>query len=190
MTSRFVLVLFLVAAVCDAQDVDIVTKTIDRAAGNGKPDRRDEITYRGKTPILMVYSEKRPSGDYVPYTRTYMVGHTFVVETDRSHQGFFDTIIIQPDLYDPRTIEAFSRDCSGNVRPLAREKLEKIKEDYAASSEALSGTSPFQNESSSNRSMKPTAPLRNKFSVFAMTPCRGLPQPLLQNGWVQASLSR
>jgi pimeloyl-ACP methyl ester carboxylesterase len=26
----------------------------------------------------------------------------------------------------------------------------------------------------SNQSMKPTAPLRNRFSVFAMTPCRGL----------------
>ena len=26
----------------------------------------------------------------------------------------------------------------------------------------------------SNQSMKPTAPLRNKFSVFATTPCRGL----------------
>jgi hypothetical protein len=25
-----------------------------------------------------------------------------------------------------------------------------------------------------NRSMKPTAPLRHKFSVFATTPCRGL----------------
>ena len=25
-----------------------------------------------------------------------------------------------------------------------------------------------------NQSMKPTAPLRNKFSVFATTPCRGL----------------
>jgi hypothetical protein len=26
----------------------------------------------------------------------------------------------------------------------------------------------------SNQSMKPTAPLRNKFSVIATTPCRGL----------------
>jgi hypothetical protein len=26
----------------------------------------------------------------------------------------------------------------------------------------------------SNQSMKPTAPLRGNFSVFAMTPCRGL----------------
>jgi len=26
----------------------------------------------------------------------------------------------------------------------------------------------------SNQSMKPTAPLRNKFSVFVTTPCRGL----------------
>src|SRR6476660_1123048 len=122
MTARFVLVLFLVAGICHAQDVDIVTKTIDRPAGNGKPDRRDEITYRGKTRILMVYSEKGPSGDYVPCTRSYLVGHTFVVEIDHSRQGFFDTIIIQPDRDDPRTIEAFSRDRSGNVRPFAREK--------------------------------------------------------------------
>jgi len=27
---------------------------------------------------------------------------------------------------------------------------------------------------SSNQSMKPTAPLRNKFSLFATTPCHGL----------------
>src|SRR5512133_610649 len=37
---------------------------------------------------------------------------------------------------------------------------------------------------------QPTASLRNNFSVFATTPCRGLPQPLLQNGWVHPSLSR
>jgi hypothetical protein len=50
----------------------------------------------------------------------------------------------------------------------------------------------------SNQSMKPTpkefasslAPLRYNFSLFAMTPCRGLPQLLLQNSWVRASLSR
>ena len=29
-------------------------------------------------------------------------------------------------------------------------------------------------DGSSNQSMMPTAPLRNKFSVFAMIPCRGL----------------
>ena len=28
--------------------------------------------------------------------------------------------------------------------------------------------------SPSNQSMKPTAPFRNEFSVFATTPCRGL----------------
>src|SRR5436309_3177720 len=36
----------------------------------------------------------------------------------------------------------------------------------------------------SNQSMKPTAPPRNAFSVFATAPCRGLPQLLLQNSWV------
>ena len=32
----------------------------------------------------------------------------------------------------------------------------------------------FFPERTSNHSMKPTAPLRNAFSVFATTPCRGL----------------
>jgi hypothetical protein len=38
--------------------------------------------------------------------------------------------------------------------------------------------------------MKPTAPWRHKSNVFATTLCHGLPQLLLQNSWVQASLSR
>ena len=37
----------------------------------------------------------------------------------------------------------------------------------------------------SNQTMKPMAPPRNAFSVFATTPCRGLPQLLLQNSWVK-----
>ncbi|SRR6266496_3139869 len=32
----------------------------------------------------------------------------------------------------------------------------------------------FHSTPASNQSMKPTAPCRNKFSVFATTPCRGL----------------
>ncbi len=34
---------------------------------------------------------------------------------------------------------------------------------------------------SSNQSMKPTAPFRNKFSVFATTPCRGLSLGLVRS---------
>src|SRR5437867_9349137 len=51
--------------------------------------------------------------------------------------------------------------------------------------------------SPNNATMKPTpkafasrlSPLRNKFSVSATTPCRGLPQLLLQNSGVKSSLS-
>jgi len=46
--------------------------------------------------------------------------------------------------------------------PLACKKKEKVREHKA------------RQRVTSNQSMKPTAPWRNKSSVFATTPCRGL----------------
>ena len=129
MILRILLASILAARICAAQDADLSRKTFDFPAKDGKAARRVEVTYRGKTNILLVSSEQGSSGDYVSYTRSYSVGHAFVIEVDEDRDGFFETIIIHEDTRQPTRIEAFARSRDGSVRPVAREKLEKIKRD-------------------------------------------------------------
>jgi hypothetical protein len=129
MTPRIIFVSVLAAISCAAQDSEFTTKSFDFPAKNGKPAHRTEVTYRGKTHILFVSSEKRSSGEYIPYARSYFIGHAMVVEVDEDRDGFFETIIVHEDTRQSMAIEAFIRSRDGSVQPITHEKLEKIKRD-------------------------------------------------------------
>ena len=131
MTPRIIFASVLAAISCAAQDSEFTTKSFDFPAKNGRPAHRTEVAYSGKAHILFVSSEKRSSGEYIPYSRSYFIGHAMVVEVDEDRDGFFETVIVHEDTRQPTAIEAFTRSRDGSVHPIAREQLEKIKRDSA-----------------------------------------------------------
>src|SRR3954470_23094450 len=98
MTPRLLLWLSLALAgfapVSRAQDADITNRSVIVPGKHGKPDIRCESTYRGKKCIMRVMSEKRPSGKFVPYARSFQVGHAMVVDSDEDRDGFFEALAI------------------------------------------------------------------------------------------------
>jgi len=128
MTPRALLLGLLVcASVCYAQDATITTKSFVIPGRHGRPDVRCERTYRGKTCIMTVVSEKRASGEFVPYARSFELGYALVVESDEDRDGFFETLAISDDV-SQNHLEVFTRDRDGTLHPISGEKLAKIKE--------------------------------------------------------------
>src|SRR5213083_1164710 len=102
---RLLLILIASVCICDAQDAKITTTTFNIPGTHGKPDIRCERTYRGKTCMLMTMSEKRPSGDFVPYARSFSVGDALFVESDEDRDGFFETVALYGCSKDGKALE-------------------------------------------------------------------------------------
>ena len=126
--------LFLIASVCicDAQDAKITTTTFTVPGKHGKPDIRCERTYRGKICVLMTMSEKRPSGDFVPYARSFSVGDAFFCESDEDRDGFFETVALSGCAKDGTALEVFIRARDGSLQAIPHQQLDKFKEMSAA----------------------------------------------------------
>lgn len=127
MIARIVLGLALCSCVCQAQDAEITTKTISIPAMHGKPETLYERTYRGKACIMIVVSEKRPSGEFVQTARSFYVGHAMVVESDEDRDGFFETLTVFDTGKKGDSVEAFTRARDGTTHPVSREKLNELK---------------------------------------------------------------
>src|SRR5437868_7675422 len=133
MTSRVLLRLLLALAVgaclCQAQDADITTKSFVVPGKGGRPDIRCENTYRGKKCIMRVMSDKRASGEFVAYARSFHVGRAMVVDSDEDRDGFFETLAVIEDTDDGRThVEVFRREHNGTKRPVSAEELKKMQD--------------------------------------------------------------
>ena len=112
-----------------AQDADITTKTGVISGKGGKPDIRWESIYRGKSCIMRVMSEKRASGEFVPYARSFHLGDALVVDSDEDRDGFFETFAVTGKTEGGRRqVEVFRRDRDGTMRAISGEELKKIEE--------------------------------------------------------------
>jgi hypothetical protein len=137
MTPRVIMQLSLVlaacATICQAQDADITTKSLVVPGKNGRPDHRWDSTYRGSKCIMRVLSEKRASGEFVPYERGLQVGHAIFVESDEDRDGFFETLCISEDTDHGRVfVEAFQRARDGTIHPVSAEERKKIEDKLEA----------------------------------------------------------
>ena len=133
MTPRLLLWLSLAAvafaSLTRAQDADITTKSVVVPGRSGKPDIRCESTYRGKVCIMRVFSEKRLSGEFVLYARSFQVGHAMVVESDEDRDGFFETFAVIEDSEGGRThVEVFRRDHDGTMHAISPQTVKKIED--------------------------------------------------------------
>jgi hypothetical protein len=132
MTPRVVLQLLLTlvayAFVCRAQDADITTKSLVISGKDSRPDVRCDSTYRGKKCIMRVWLERRASGEFIPYARSFQVGHAMVVDSDEDRDGFFETLSISEDTNDGRvSLEVFRRDRDGTMHPVSAEERKEME---------------------------------------------------------------
>ena len=77
-------------------------------------------------------SEKRPSGDFVPYARSFFVGEALFCENDEDRDGFFETVALYGCSKDGTALEVFIRARDGSLQPIPHQQLEKFKEMSAA----------------------------------------------------------
>jgi hypothetical protein len=120
--------LALCASICQAQDQDITTKSVIASGKNGRPDIRCDSTYRGKECIMRVFLEKRASGDFVPYARSYQVGHARFVDSDEDRDGFFETLCLSEDANGGRVqVDVFRRERDGTIHPASAEERQKMQ---------------------------------------------------------------
>jgi hypothetical protein len=126
---RLLLALVICASVCRAQE-DTTTKTIVAPGKAGRPDIRCDSTYRGKKCIMRVFSEKRVSGEFVPYARSFQIAHAMLTESDEDRDGFFETLAIIDDTDGRSFVEVFKRERDGSVHPVTREELKKTQESF------------------------------------------------------------
>ena len=129
---RLALLLVASVCICGAQDAKITTTTFTILGKHGKPDIRCERTYRGKICILDTKAEKRPSGDFVPYVRSFSVGDALFIESDEDRDGFFETVWFYGCSKDGTALEVFIRARDGSLQPIPYQQLEKFKEMSAA----------------------------------------------------------
>lgn len=103
---RLSLALVVYASVCRAQE-NTTTKSVVVPGRGGKPDTRCEEMYRGKKCIMRVFSEKRTSGEFVPYARSFQVGRAISTEIDEDRDGFFETLQIVDETDGRMFVEVF-----------------------------------------------------------------------------------
>jgi hypothetical protein len=133
MTPRILLRLSLAVvafvSLARAQDADITTKSVVVPGKRGTPDIRCESTYRGKICIMRVMSDKRASDEFVPYARSFQVGHALVVDSDEDRDGFFETFAVMEDAEGGRThVEVFRRDRDGTMHTISAQELKKMED--------------------------------------------------------------
>jgi hypothetical protein len=119
------------ASMCHAQEPQISTKSFVSPGKQGKPDVRCESTYRDKKCILRVFSEKRPSGEFAPYARSFQIGHAMMIESDEDHDGFFETLAVSEEIEGQYHLEVFTRGRDGSVSPVNAQTLAAYKKRHA-----------------------------------------------------------
>ena len=133
MTARALLRSFLAlvtcACICRAQEDTTITSVVAPGKG-GRPDIRCDSTYRGKKCIMRVFSEKRISGEFVAYARSFQIAHAMLTESDEDRDGFFETLAIIDDTDGRSFVEVFKREHDGSVHPVTPEELKKTQESF------------------------------------------------------------
>ena len=78
---------------------------------------------------MRVFLEKRAAGDFVPYARSYQVGHAIFVDSDEDRDGFFETLSLSEDTSDGRAqVEVFRRERDGTIHPVSAEERQKMQD--------------------------------------------------------------
>ncbi len=96
-----------------------------------------EMTYRGKTRVMVEMFRPNAQGVLVISERSYLAGGDLVTtESDEHQSGKFDTIAV----YRPGTddMEVFTRLADGSVKPVSTQTLQAYKKQNAAISNFLS----------------------------------------------------
>ncbi len=137
MKTLIVLLLFA-ATVCYADDSsDITSKVFEKTNQNGIVSFRMVTTYRGKQKIMMETFRPNTNGILSLSSRSYLAGGDLVMtESDEHKTGSLDTIAV----YRPGTdsMEVFTRQADGSVKPVSARTLSAYKQQATAVSDFFS----------------------------------------------------
>ena len=126
------IIFLIMSAGCYAGDArDTTSKVFERTNSNGTITFRLVTTYRGKQKVMMETFRTNAQGSLVISSRSFLAGGKLVMtESDEHKTGRLDTIAVYGPSAD--SMEVFTREPDGSVKPVSTQTLSAYKQQRAA----------------------------------------------------------